>query len=101
MEYFVVPNSTWVLVLMPSWSRCLPVSGVVSGWMPGASAKPEFISEGVLGNQVYLGCSLPVSVPSGPVTGWACSPCRAALMLMRFCGLAPVLSCVWASLWCA
>ena len=35
----VVLNSMWILALMPSWSRCLLVSGAVSGWMLGAAGE--------------------------------------------------------------
>ena len=85
-----------VLALMPSWSLCLSlVSGAVTGWVPDASAKPWFVetgSEDVSGNSDF-GLSLPVSFRSGRVTGLACSPCRAALMLMRLCGFVPVPMC--------
>ena len=62
-----VPNSMWVLALMPSWSLCLsPVSGAVSGWVPDASVKPWFLETGaadVLGNEFDVGLS---SVPPVP-----------------------------------
>ena len=61
--------------------------------MSDASVAPWFMqtgSEDVLKNQFYLGFSWPVSVPSGLVTGCASYPCYAAIMLMRFCGSAPV-----------
>ena len=44
-------------------------------------------SEDVSGNEFDFCFSLPLSVPSGLVIGLAC---RAALMLMRLCGFAPV-----------
>ena len=44
-------------------------------------------------NQFYVGFSWPVPVSSGFMTGWVSSPCYAALMLMRFCGSAPVCLC--------
>ena len=64
--------------------------------MHDASAKPWFIetgSEDVWENEFDFGLSLPVSDPSGPVIGLACYPCRAAFMLMRLCGFAPVPLC--------
>ena len=77
MGYSVVPISMWVLTLMPSWSLCLSlVSGAVSGQVSDASVEPWLVqigSEVVLKNQFYLGFSWPVSVPSGPVTGWVLS----------------------------
>ena len=73
MGFSVVPNAMLVLALMPSWSLCLsPVPGAVSGQVADASVELWFMqtgSEDVLKNQFYLGFSLPVSVPSGPVTG--------------------------------
>ena len=93
MGYSVVPNSMWVLTLMPSWSLCFsPVSGTVSGQVSDASVEPWFVqtgSEDVLKKQFYFGFSWLVSVPSGPVTGWD----HAAMMLMRICGSAPVSLC--------
>ena len=93
----VVPNSMVVLAFMPSWSLCLsPVAGAVSGQVADASVEPWFTktgSEDVLKNQFYLGFSLPVSVPSGAVTGWVSYSCFAALLLLRFCGFAPVPLC--------
>ena len=50
-------------------------------------------SENVLKNQFYVGFSWPVPVSSGYMTGWVSSLCFAALMLMRFCGSAPVCLC--------
>ena len=50
-------------------------------------------SENVSKNQFYVGFSWPVPVSSGYMTGWVSSPCYAALMLMRFCGSAPVCLC--------
>ena len=50
-------------------------------------------SENVSKNQFYVGFSWPVPVSSGHMTGWVSSPCYAALMLMRFCGSAPVCLC--------
>ena len=82
---------------MPSWSLCLsPVSGAVSGQVSDASVELCLVqtgSEDVLKNQFYLGFSWPVTVPSGPVTGWVSYPCYAATMLMRLCGSAPVSLC--------
>ena len=75
----VVPNSMWVLALMPSWSRCLL----------DASLTPWFIlagSEDVLGNEFNLDCAVPVSAPSGTEIDYVCSLCRDAVMLMRPCG---------------
>ena len=57
------------------------------------SGVPWFLkagSEDVSKNQFYLGFCWPFPVPSGPVTGWVSYP---ALMLMRFCGSAPVCLC--------
>ena len=93
----VVPNSMLALALMASWSLCLsPVPGAVSGRVSDASVEPWFMqtgSEDVSKKQFYLVFSWPVSVPSGPVTGWVSHSCYAALMLMRFCGFAPVSRC--------
>ena len=50
-------------------------------------------SENVSKNQFYVGFSWPVPVSSEYMTGWVSSPCYAALMLMRFCGSAPVCLC--------
>ena len=50
-------------------------------------------SENVSKNQFYVGFSWPVPVSSGHMTGWVSSPCYAALILMRFCGSAPVCLC--------
>ena len=50
-------------------------------------------SENVSKNQFYVGFSWPVPVSSGYMTGLVSSPCFAALMLMRFCGSAPVCLC--------
>ena len=50
-------------------------------------------SENVSKNQFYVGFCWPVPVSSGHMTGWVSSPCCAALVLMRFCGSAPVCLC--------
>ena len=73
----------------------------MSGFQEPGSGDTEFSpldrfsagSENVSKNQFYLGLSKLVPVSSGHMTGWVSSPCYAALMLMRFCGSAPVCLC--------
>ena len=66
MGCIVVPNSMWVLTLMPSWSLCLsPVSGAVSGHVSDASVEPWFMqagSEDVLKNQFYFRFLFPLDL---------------------------------------
>ena len=57
--------------------------------LDGISAGSENVSK----NKFYVGFSWLVLVSSGHMTGWVSSPCYAALILMRFCGSAPVCLC--------
>ena len=80
------PSRTELSYLSNAASRRVP-----SRWAVDADSNAG--SEDVSKNLFFLGFSCPVPVPSGRVTGWVSSPCYAALMLMRFCGSAPVCLC--------